>query len=80
MQRCWEIDVENFSATTSSAKYGEISHEPTITNGTTSTIIRTNGGTRSRSMATNAIAANAVPPKVNNSVRPGLSPLIRRNS
>ena len=66
---CAEIDVENSSSTTSSMKYGDSSHQLTIANGTTSTITRTTGGTRSQSMATNAPAARAVPPKVKSSVR-----------
>ena len=47
-----EIDVENSSSTSSSTKYGEISHQLTITNGTTSTITLTTAGTRNQSMAT----------------------------
>ncbi len=64
-----EIDVAKPSSTTSSMKYGEISHQLTIANGTTSTISLTTGGTRSRSMTTKATAARAVPPKVNRTVR-----------
>ncbi|MEZ5249207.1 MAG: hypothetical protein R2713_08340 [Ilumatobacteraceae bacterium] len=64
-----EIEIAKSSSTTSSRKYGEISHQLTSTKGTSSTITRTNGGTEYRSITSSARAATSVPPTVNNRVR-----------